>query len=799
TNAVIIADARRRIEWVNDGFTRLTGYTLDEARGRVPGHFLQFEGTDPATVGALREALRSGASFRGEIKNRGKDGREYWLDLDIQPLRDADGTITRFMAVESDITPLVERGEALKRANAALEEAQSVARMGNWSYDVRTGRVEWSHELYAMFGRDESLGPPDYPTAIAFYDEESAARLDEAVRRAADHGQEYRLDLRTREGVGGVRWVRAHGRVRRDDGGRVTGLFGTAADVTGMVEREEALRESQSLLSTVLDILPQRVFWKDRAGTYLGANSAFLRDAGLGSVVGKTEREMPWGEEQAAFGLACDRRVMDLGEPKLDIEEPQHRADGSTVWVSTCRVPLRDAGGKVVGLLGTYVDITPQREARDAQRQAKELAESASRSKSEFLANMSHELRTPMTAILGYADLLDADDGRELDAGQRAEYVDTIRRNGQHLLAIINDILDLSKIESGKMTIERIETDSLGVIRDVVGLMEVKARAKGLVLRLEQAGSIPERVVSDPVRLRQILVNLIGNAIKFTEVGGVLVRVSLESSYSPILRISVNDTGIGIEGEHRERLFGAFSQADASTTRRFGGTGLGLQISRRLARIMGGDIQVESVPGEGSTFTLTLATELPPGVRMIGPGDGAGPAEAPEHRTDATPGARPLEGVRLLLAEDGPDNQRLIAFHLKRAGAVVSVVETGLGAVRSLCQGGNQGGSLMDPAPVDVVLMDMQMPEMDGYAAARALRSKGCEVPIIALTAHAMAGDRERCLEAGCSGYTTKPINAAEMVALIAEQVGRVRKGVARSGGTSEVEPPRESAMPKAA
>ena len=196
---------------------------------------------------------------------------------------------------------------------------------------------------------------------------------------------------------------------------------------------------------------------------------------------------------------------------------------------------------------------------------------------------------------------------------------------------------------------------------------------------------------------------------------------------------------------------------------------------------------------------LTLATELPPGVRMIGPGDGAGPAEAPEHRTDATPGARPLEGVRLLLAEDGPDNQRLIAFHLKRAGAVVSVVETGLGAVRSLCQGGNQGGSLMDPAPVDVVLMDMQMPEMDGYAAARALRSKGCEVPIIALTAHAMAGDRERCLEAGCSGYTTKPINAAEMVALIAEQVGRVRKGVARSGGTSEVEPPRESAMPKAA
>ena len=933
TNAVIITDAKRRIEWVNEGFTRITGYTLDEVRGRVPGHVLQFEKTDPEMVRAAREALASAGVFRGVILNRGKDGREYWLDIDIQPLRDEAGTLTGFMAVESDVTALIERDQALRageqrerlalegagdgswdwdvasgrvlfskrwkqmlgyeeheigesleewssrvhpedypgatediqahfegraesyrnehrmrakdgswkwildrgavvqrdadgrplrmvgthtditehkrleaeaaaaadqlaRSNDALEEAQGVVRMGSWTHDLRTGAVEWSRQLFDLYERREADGPPTFQEVLDAHTPESAAMLGEAVRATMEAGQEYRVELERRSPTNGARHIRAHGRVRTDVRGAVVGLFGTAMDATPEVEREEALRESRALLWTVLDILPQRVFWKDRHGRYLGANRAFLEDAGVEDVVGKTDFDMPWGAEQAAFAVECDRCVMELNEADLDIEEPQKRADGSTMWASTCRVPLRDAQGQVVGLLGTYVDITPQREARDSQRLAKEIAESASRSKSEFLANMSHEIRTPMTAILGYADLLEADGDRGLAPQQRLEYIDTIRRNGQHLLTIINDILDLSKIEAGKMTVERIETTPLEVMRDAIALMEVKARAKGLSLRFEQATPMPERVVSDPVRLRQILVNLIGNAIKFTEVGGVLVRASMDTAGAPTLRVSVSDTGIGIDAEQMGALFDAFAQADASTTRRFGGTGLGLQISRRLARMLGGDILVDSTPGEGSTFTLTLRTELVAGWRMLEPGAETG--RSPGVVAVGAPGARLLAGVRLLLAEDGPDNQRLIAFHLKRAGADVTVVENGLLAVRAMCERGDEQAALRTPAAFDAVLMDMQMPEMDGYEATRILRGKGCEAPIIALTAHAMAGDKQRCEQAGCSGYASKPINAAEMVALIAAQVGAEGDGSHRaSQGRETVRP--DSGLSRAA
>jgi CheY-like chemotaxis protein len=399
--------------------------------------------------------------------------------------------------------------------------------------------------------------------------------------------------------------------------------------------------------------------------------------------------------------------------------------------------------------------------AAAALRTAHEAAEVANRAKSEFLANMSHEIRTPMTAILGFADLLDDEDQAPASVQRRRDAASTIRRNGEHLLSIINDILDLSKIEAGKMTVEQVRVEPEQLIRDVLDLMHVKASAKGITLAAHCPAPVPAVIQSDPVRLRQVLVNLVGNAIKFTEVGGVTIHVDHDAASGQV-RFTVQDTGIGMSPEQQDRLFGAFEQADASMTRRFGGTGLGLRISKRLTQMLGGDITVASSAGQGSTFTASIATGDIAGVTMVQIGSRQDAPERTPGRPVLAPAARVLEDMRILLAEDGPDNVRLITFHLQRAGALVTSVANGRLALELLSS--DSAGVLRSPAEFDLILTDMQMPEMDGYDLARQLRAMGHQGPIVALTAHAMAGDAQKCRDAGCDEYATKPIEPGALI-----------------------------------
>ena len=402
-----------------------------------------------------------------------------------------------------------------------------------------------------------------------------------------------------------------------------------------------------------------------------------------------------------------------------------------------------------------------ERVAAAALRTAHEAAEVANRAKSEFLANMSHEIRTPMTAILGFADLLDDEDQAPASAKRRRDAASTIRRNGEHLLSIINDILDLSKIEADKMTVEQVRVEPEQLIRDVLDLMHVKASAKGITLAARCPAPVPAVIQSDPVRLRQVLVNLVGNAIKFTEVGGVTIHVDHDAASGQV-RFAVQDTGIGMSPQQQDRLFGAFEQADASMTRRFGGTGLGLRISKRLTQMLGGDITVASRAGQGSTFTASIATGDIAGVTMVQIGNRQDAPERTPGRPALAPAARVLEGMRILLAEDGPDNVRLITFHLQRAGALVTSVANGRLALDLLCS--DSAGVLRSPPEFDLILTDMQMPEMDGYDLARQLRAMGHQGPIVALTAHAMAGDAQKCRDAGCDEYATKPIEPDALI-----------------------------------
>ncbi|MBX3227536.1 MAG: response regulator [Labilithrix sp.] len=387
----------------------------------------------------------------------------------------------------------------------------------------------------------------------------------------------------------------------------------------------------------------------------------------------------------------------------------------------------------------------------------------ANRAKSEFLANMSHEIRTPMTAIIGYADLLL---DPETTASEQRAHIQTIRRNGEHLLSILNDILDLSKIEAGRMTMEAVPCSPSMIIVDVASLMRVRAAEKGLFFEVHYQTAIPETIKSDPTRLRQVVMNLVGNAIKFTKTGGIrLLARCVPDGADSRLEIEVVDTGIGMTQEQQAQLFQPFVQADSSTTRRFGGTGLGLVICRRLAHMLGGDISVDSSLGRGSSFRFTVATGDLEGVRMFEDLTEAGIPETGAVVTAERPFARLDASV--LLAEDGLDNQVLIAKHLTRAGVTVTVVDNGQLALQKAM------AAAMAGRPYDVILMDMQMPVMDGYAATSELRRKGYEGPIVALTAHAMAGDRERCIAAGCTDYLTKPIARKKLIDAVAEHAAK--------------------------
>ena len=498
----------------------------------------------------------------------------------------------------------------------------------------------------------------------------------------------------------------------------------------------------------------------DRQGLIEWVNEGFTRitEYVLDEVIGKKPGDFlqcpASGRDEKARMAAAVRDGEGVKAEILNVSK-----SGRAYMLAIEITPLHAADGEVNGFMAIESDVTAQRRATDILREAQERAEAASHSKSEFLANMSHEIRTPLTAILGFAEVLREDVKRRSPLADQIEAIDTINDAAMHLLTVINDILDLSKIEADRMTVEQIDTSLPDVLRGVEQLMRLRAVGKGVTLAFDVATPVAEHVVSDPTRLRQILVNLVGNAVKFTEAGAVTVRVQ---SVDGSLRIDVEDTGPGMTSAQADRLFTAFGQADGTVTRKHGGTGLGLTICRRLAGLMGGKVTlVRSVPGSGSCFRLEL-----PLTPIMG--------SATFERLDAVPPsgraevavATKLDG-RVLLAEDGVMNQKLVAAALRKAGATVGIADNGVIALAMLDEAAAAG------VPYDLLLTDMQMPEMDGYTLATTLRGRGSRMPIVALTAHAMAEDREKCRAAGCDDYSPKPFQRAALIATCASWLGR--------------------------
>jgi PAS domain S-box-containing protein len=535
-------------------------------------------------------------------------------------------------------------------------------------------------------------------------------------------------------------------------------------DVTQQQRAREALDQERYLLHTLLDNIPDSIYFKDQDSRFLRVSSGLVAKFGLqdvDQVIGKTDADF-FSPVHAQRARADELAIMETGRPLIDVIEHETWPDRADTWCSTTKLPLRDNGGNTVGTFGITRDISQQKRAAQELWAAKQAADKANRAKSDFLANMSHEIRTPMNAILGMTELvLDT----PLSPVQR-DYLRMVHDSGESLLTIINDILDFSKIEAGKLELDPTQFELRAALSDTIRSLAVRAQAKGLALELVVQPQVPRWVLADLGRLRQVLINLVGNAIKFTAAGRVLVEVALRDLQPEVaqLRLTVQDTGIGIPSEKLGSIFHEFEQVDASTTRHFGGTGLGLAITAKLVALMGGTVWVESVLEVGSSFHVEIPVGVPgqppadePAATVSGPAAANRAAAALRGPAGDSPQLRRLH---VLVAEDNGVNQRLAIGLLERLGHRVTVVGSGSEAV-SVCH--NQA--------FDLVLMDVQMPVMDGLEATRRIRAREAgtsqHLPIIAMTAHALVGDRERCLAAGMDDYVSKPIRTPSLEAAI--------------------------------
>ncbi|MCA9216768.1 MAG: PAS domain-containing protein [Planctomycetales bacterium] len=621
------------------------------------------------------------------------------------------------------------------------------------------GRITFANQAFCSLlelDLEDVLGKTDFD----LYPEELASKYRHDDKLVQTTGQTF-SDIEQNFSGGDTHYFEVRKTPIRDNEGNIQGTQVIFWDVSAHKRIEAELDQERQLLNALLANTPDNIYFKDREGRFIRISRAMAHRLGLNHPADATQKSDRhfFGEHKEVQSREEEATLMRTGRSLESVEEQVTWPDGSTTWVSTTKAPLRNFVGEVIGTFGISRDITSRKATEAAQREAREAAEAANRAKGDFLAHMSHEIRTPMNAILGLTDLaLET----ELTAVQR-DYLETVLISAESLLGVINQILDFSKIDANKVELEIVPFKLHTVVHDTIKSLEFRAAEKALSLDLSIGENVPDEVRGDPTRFRQVLVNLIANAIKFTDRGDVSVEVALVEidDCRTTVEVSVTDTGIGIPAENVNSIFAEFQQADSSTTRQYGGTGLGLAISAKLVNLMGGDISVKSRVGKGSVFRFSVQFENPTASEVEELNSTAEHVQSVE--------ARDHRSMKILLAEDGLANQKLALGILSRMGHHADVANDGCEAV-----------DMYSVGTYDLVLMDVQMPEMDGLQATQKIReieaSSGTHVPIVAITAHAMEEDRRRCLEAGMDDYLRKPVRRRELDEVIQRLCGVASK-----------------------
>jgi two-component system, sensor histidine kinase and response regulator len=839
-----------------------------------------------------RHILDTGEPLLAVIeKETWPDGRETWVSTTKAPLHSHTGELIGTFGISHDVTRIKQTERALRSSEERFELAVRGSSDGLWDWNVLTDEVYYAPRFKQLIG----YGNDDFPNTFESFeshlhpdDREPTLRvLDEHLHGRAAYDVEYRL----RRKSGEYRWFRARGQAVWNDDGIATRMAGSITDIDDHKRAEEQLKHERFLLHTLLEHLPDAIYFKDEQGRFLRASNTLANQLGAADpvdVIGKTDADF-FDADYAEQARRDEEALMRSGEPLIGKEERPRWVEGEANWVSTTKVPLRDEGGRIIGTFGISHDITAQKQAevrfrrvveaapiamlvvhpedgvqlanpqaerifgrtrdeliglqveelmpprfrqphmsqriayfaspevRDVRREldliglrsdgrefpievglspieteggtlvlcnitdvtsrreaeaaliaAKEDAEAANRAKSDFLANMSHEIRTPMNAVIGMTELvLDTD----LEPTQRG-YLETALESAESLLSIINEILDFSKIEAGKVELESIPFSLREELGDTMKSLALRTHRKGLELAWHVAADVPDMLLGDPPRLRQIVVNLIGNAIKFTEAGEVVLDVDSRSASDDEreLHFAVRDTGIGIPPNKLEAIFHAFEQADTSTTREYGGTGLGLSISASLSRMMGGQIGVESEVGVGSTFHFTA---------RFGIAADAGPRETFD-------GFDVLDGFPVLIVDDNATNRRILEETLRNWGLEVIAVAGGSEALAAL-----QNVADPDHRP-RLLLTDVNMPGMDGYALSERIRQSAefSDTVIVVLTSGGRPGDAARCVELGIAAHLLKPVKQSELFDALMLAVApsfAKRKGAEEDGAETAV------------
>ncbi len=743
-NGVVFTDVEGNITWCNDGFCNITGFSSTEIIGQNPVHLLEGALTDPAKLQQMIDLFFSGKNFDVELICYKKDGSHFWCRATGQSVLNSQGEVLQYFAIVEDIS--IEKEALFKVAEFEQRFRTALEKIGDnvWEHDMNTGETYFSNRSAVI--SNYLAGNMNNNAALWWNhthpeDRRLLAANDILYRSGKiDH---HVLEYRIVDDNGAERWIMDRGVViEKTPDGKPLKIVGTHTDITERKKTEQLLKLNEEKYRSIIANMNLGLLEVDNDELVQYANQSFCNMCGYDAeeLIGqKPSMLFTRGENSEMIETKNELRKKGISDA---YEIAMKNKRGELRWWLISGAPRFDDKGNLVGSIGIHLDITEQKELELKLYDAREAAEQSAMAKELFLANMSHEIRTPMNAILGMTRQLTK---TEVTSKQRL-YLDTINKAADHLMVVINDILDISKIEAGKLSLEHIGFKVDEVIRHCITVMSLRAEEKGLRLLNDTSGEKFPVFMGDPHRLTQVLLNLISNAVKFTEKGYVMVACKLQPGHNgwQTIVLSVTDTGIGMEEAFLENLFQKFTQEEKTTARKYGGTGLGMSISKQLVELMNGSIEVKSKKGVGSSVIITL------------PFATGTMADIPEEHRKVTD-ISILSGKKILLAEDNEMN-RLVA----------NTVLSGTGAIITEAENGEEAVHLLSREKFDLVLMDMQMPVMDGLEATEKIRADiDKHIPIIALTANAIKGEGERCHDAGMNDFISKPFEEEELVQVL--------------------------------